>query len=389
MFYTFPTITHIKDIIDSVDENFAILKKEYYDVVTYHYQSNASFPPFSKDADNLDTIRKREFRGLIFDKQGNLIRRAYHKFFNLDEREETLINNVDFNRHHFVLEKLDGSMITPLWIDGHMRLATKAGITSISMEAETFIAPKKNYIEFLNECHKQNLMPIFEWCSLNNRIVVEYPEPQLILTAIRHLYTGEYMDYPTLYVNSLRNDIPLVKKIYTNIYNIDNFINEIKLSSGNEGIVIRFDNGHMIKLKSDWYVAIHRAKDNLLHENRVIELIMNNKVDDVLPYLIDKDKQKLMEYAANFIFNMQSSIELIKNHYLVRAKQEGDRKHFALNIAPELPKPYTTIIFSCWDGKDVEQETKNMIKKSLTSQGKIDNIRQLWGNVVWNSIVLD
>jgi RNA ligase len=66
-----------------------------------------------------DAIR-RECRGLVFDKNGWILARRFHKFFNLNEREETLARNVDFSKPHSVLAKIDGSMISPVIINGEI-----------------------------------------------------------------------------------------------------------------------------------------------------------------------------------------------------------------------------------------------------------------------------
>jgi len=60
------------------------------------------------------------------------------------------------------------------------------------MQAEVFIAQNPQYIDFARDCIGEGYTPIFEWCSNKNRIVLDYPEDQLILTSVRHMITGEY-----------------------------------------------------------------------------------------------------------------------------------------------------------------------------------------------------
>jgi hypothetical protein len=44
-----------------------------------------------------------------------------------------------------------------------------------------------------------DMTPIFEWCSRNQRIVVDYPEDMLVLTAVRDNIEGVYIEPATGY----------------------------------------------------------------------------------------------------------------------------------------------------------------------------------------------
>ena len=48
--------------------------------------------------------------------------RRLHKFFNFNERPETSIENIDFSQRHWILEKLDGSMITAIWTNDKLTI---------------------------------------------------------------------------------------------------------------------------------------------------------------------------------------------------------------------------------------------------------------------------
>ena len=64
------------------------------------------------------------------------------KFFNVNEREETLIQHIDFSQPHLILEKLDGSMITPFEVDSRIRWGTKMGLTDGNVAPGLF--PEEN-----------------------------------------------------------------------------------------------------------------------------------------------------------------------------------------------------------------------------------------------------
>lgn len=179
---TFPLITNIRQARAAIENRpeFSETDKGDYIVFNYHVSHEDSFD---------DPIR-RELRGLIFSPSGDVISRPFHKFFNLNEKEET--RNVDWSAPHHVLNKLDGSMIRFLKLGNTIRAATKMGLTDISAQVDEFVKTRPNYLLFVEECISLDYTAIFEWCSNKNRIVIEYPEDKLVLLAIRNNYTGEY-----------------------------------------------------------------------------------------------------------------------------------------------------------------------------------------------------
>lgn len=55
----------------------------------------------------------RECRGIIFHKEtGNLVARRLHKFFNINEMDETKAERIDLSKPHILLTKADGLNLT-------------------------------------------------------------------------------------------------------------------------------------------------------------------------------------------------------------------------------------------------------------------------------------
>ena len=220
MRYKFPVITHLDDVRSAIEgrDEFIVAKRDWGYVVNYMVSMTDTFPPVSDDeywcpgckmpmsetegcgsqrcpeAVNLAAIR-RECRGILFYPDGRLMMRRLHKFFNVNERDETQQHLVDLSQPHVILEKLDGSMITPVVVNDAIRWGTKMGITDVSMGAELFVAKHPNYAEFADLHIDRGQTPIFEWCSRKQRIVVDYPQDRLVLIAIRDNTTGAYKSY--------------------------------------------------------------------------------------------------------------------------------------------------------------------------------------------------
>lgn len=349
--YDFPLITRLYDVLPAIkDESaFIVLDKGDYIVIDYVYQTEEVFPvvdPLSRD--KYAAIR-RECRGLIFDaRTKELVSRPYHKFFNYGEREDVQV--VDLSRKHRVLTKLDGSMIRPLRLNGGYRLATRKGVTEVAMQAETFVASRSQYRRLFERADDRMVTPIFEWCSPNNRIVVEYSEPSLVLCAAREILSGRYLSYDEL--EALARDpyrcVPVVAH-HGVTGSMQKFVKDNRKREGIEGFVVRFDDGHMLKVKTDWYVAIHRTKDLLSSERAVVELWLKNQLDDLLATLEPADQDKVRGFITNVNVDIERTTALVQST-LRFWKKAGDRKHFA--VTAKLDPIVRSFVFSCWDDEN-------------------------------------
>lgn len=192
MNYAFPIIHTINDVLPHIEgrEEFVVAERDFGTVINYVVATANTFD--MNGPDDLGGAIRRECRGLKFFPNGEIGARPFHKFFNVGEREETQTNTVDLAQAHTIMEKLDGSMIHPMLVDGYIRWMTKMGITEVAMQAEEFIAKNTRYKDFAIWCINEGLTPIFEWTSPFNQIVLPYEKENLTLLAVRNNITGEY-----------------------------------------------------------------------------------------------------------------------------------------------------------------------------------------------------
>lgn len=194
MNYKFPEIRTIDDVVPHIKdyEEFIVVEKEFGTVINYTVSMIGTFDMTGPE--DLGGAVRKECRGIKFFPDGKLAARPFHKFHNVGEREETQQHMIDLSQPHVIMEKLDGSMVHPMLVDGYVRWMTKMGITDVAMQAEVFVAKNTRYKAFAAWCIGENLTPIFEWCSPFNQIVLPYEEDQLTLLAVRHNTTGEYVN---------------------------------------------------------------------------------------------------------------------------------------------------------------------------------------------------
>jgi RNA ligase len=386
MNYDFPQIETIEDVLDDINgyDEIRVMAKGDYTVINYAVAFEETFAWDLEDP-HASSIR-RECRGLIFNKEGKLISRPYHKFFNAGEKEETQLNKINLYEPHVVLEKLDGSMIRPIPTADGFRLATKAGITDISQQAEEFIADKSHYAHLIHKCILMNVTPIFEWVSRKNRIVVDYPTDNLILTGMRYNSTGLYVGYKAMEQYATAWNIPVVKAVDgLAVQNIDLFIKQVREWEDSEGIVLRFDTGHMIKVKADDYILRHKSKESINQEKNVIQVVLDDAVDDMIPLLTKEDAERLKNFQKAFWDSVEHTAMDMNDLYNAGNTMYPDKKEFAVNFVQKMILPFhAPIMYAIRGGRPTIEVIKEMIRKSLTSQAKLNDNRWLWGNLDWN-----
>jgi RNA ligase len=361
------------------------MEKDWYTVINYAVSFEETFKWDANDP--AGSIVRRECRGLIFDTEtGNLISRPYHKFFNAGEKEETQLNKINLYEPHIVLEKLDGSMIRPIPTPEGFRLATKAGVTDVAMNAEVFVADKSHYARFIHKCLSINVTPIFEWVSRKNRIVIDYPTDNLILTGMRYSNTGNYVDYQVMKDYATSWTIPVVKAVDgLSVQNIELFVKQVREWDDGEGVVLRFDTGRMVKVKADDYVLRHRSKDAINQEKNVLQTILEDSVDDLVPLLTPEDAQRVEAFQNAFWMALEDVGTEI--HDLYKQIDRGqDQKEYATMAVPSVIPQYQPFMFRLRKGASVRDLLVDSIRKSLSTQTKIDQNRWMFGNLNWNHV---
>jgi RNA ligase len=388
MNYQFPDLNHIRDVLPHIEgrDEFRVMQKDWYTVINYAVAFEDTFSLDSEKSHYNMTIR-RECRGLIFDTAtGQLISRPYHKFFNAGEKEETQLDKINLYEPHVVLEKLDGSMIRPIPTADGFHLATKAGITDVAMNVEVFIADKPHYAQFINKCIQKGTTPIFEWCSRKNRIVIDYPEDQLILTAMRYVFEGSYVTYEVMKNYATAWGIPVVKAVDgLAVQNIELFVKQVREWETEEGVVVRFSSGQMVKIKCDDYVLRHKTKDQVSQEKNIIQIILNDDVDDLVSLLTPDDVSRIQQFQKLFWKGVDETTQELIGMYS-SGKDIESQKDFAVSFVQSVASNYKPFMFNMRNGRPVKELLIEAISKSLKSTTTVDAARWMWGNYKYGEL---
>jgi len=240
-----------------------------------------------------DTPLKRELRGITFAKENkSLVARPFHKFFNLNEYEESKEENLHQDKYIF-REKLDGTLIYFAKYKGKLYAFTQRRFENeYTQEAWEILRKNKKLLDFINKVTEKNYTPLFELISPKYKIVIPYETSELILTEIRDNISGKYIlekiedeikelniKLPKKYIFSLKE----AKKFIENKENIEGLV--LKEFSREKPFPI------FVKLKSPWYLKRHYATSYLrnIPNHKLFLLHIQNKFDDIIYNVSNKE----------------------------------------------------------------------------------------------------
>jgi RNA ligase len=248
------------------------------------------------------------------------------------------------------------------------------GITEVAMQAEVYVAQHPQYGRMAKDFY-QDFTPIFEWCSRQQQIVIDYPEDQLVLIAIRYNRSGDYVHYNQMKLIADFYEIPVVKTHDFSGYSPQDLAEAIRAWEGSEGVVIRFDDGHMVKIKANDYVRLHRAVSMIETDRHVVAIILEEQLDDLIPLLPERHRERvaaLQDKVWKDILLFQTRVNAMLS---ALQSSNTDRKTFALNSGSVDPM-LKSFVFKFFDQETCPLDSiKDVIAKHLSKNSSFEKIK--------------
>jgi T4 RnlA family RNA ligase len=360
--YFLPSYAECRKICD-VNDNFLFYesktKIDGFDVSIFNYRLS-QYNDFMNPLKDNSKINALELRGLtfIFNSDGTLYKRylLLDKFFNLEQTPCSMYSVVKDYKIKNIYNKEDGSIASFVRLPNGKVL----GRSKTSFQSDQAIEIQKIYEkdgqikQFVDFCMDEDIIPIFEFVSPQNRIVVPYANTELILLRMRDNKTGEYLN-----INDYAHKLDGISVAASDEgKTLEDLISLKNVTEGKEGWIIQFENGKMIKLKTQWYIDRHRLfTEDLNRENTLIGLIVDETIDDVLAQLEEPTKkaeiEKTIEIVNKEIARMAHQVDELMSNY------KGDRKDFAIQFNKH---PMFPIAMGIISGKDKVDLIKQRIK---------------------------
>lgn len=307
-----------------------------------------------------------EARGIMFEINDagecrRLACRPQTKFFNLNENP--LTTNLDLSKTRHVGLKVDGSLISTFYVERglhfDLRLKSKGSLYSDQAVAATAWLNKHEQAQLQRELDLitgRHYTVNMEWCAPDNRVVIGYQVPQLVILNIRDNFTGELyvtlhdFNEATLYLfcTEAINNHWVDQIVYTDPVE---FTKSIPSQQGVEGYVITLNDGTSIKVKTEWYLVQHRAKDSINSDRRLFEAVLEEATDDLRSLFHDDPLviQRIadMELRVEHIYNHM--VRVVEDYY--DANKHLDRKNYAIKGQRELERLYFGLAMNKYVGK--------------------------------------
>lgn len=246
------------------------------------------------DASFWDLPYARELRGHTYRKDtGELIGVAFHKFFNVGEREETQFDKINWNNVvDYTFDKMDGSMINAVVLFSKDRITAevffktkKSFYSDVALEFTKWFweQPKADeWADGIVELAENGFSPIFEFFHPEWQIVINYGEPHMWWLNTRYWDNGKYYDGIT------NNPLPDMPKAPMEIWDVKaDMADRQQTVEGVEGwIVYDHAKNELYKVKTKWYLQQHKVRTQM-RERDVAELAALEKLDDVKSLVSD------------------------------------------------------------------------------------------------------
>lgn len=261
------------------------------------------------------------------------------KFFNLNENPFTM--NWDVTKVVKATTKEDGSLISTFWQDAKNDL----GVAALFFKSKTSLKSKQaldaqawgmkhlNFYSALQAVTQFGYTVNMEWTAPDNRIVVGYQKPALTVLNVRNNVDGSYVskDY-------LISKFPILEQHWVRSVDPQGgaLIDKVKSMVGIEGYVVELADGRKAKVKTDWYVALHKTKESVDSDRKLFETIIKGAQDD-LKSMFSDDPYVLGKIAAMEAYAIPKYKDVISRVETFYAKMRGsERKEYAIAAKEQL-----------------------------------------------------
>ena len=319
----------------------------------------------------------RECRSVVIDiKNDCLVLTPFKKFFNVNELEETSVENINkrIEKANYIeiSDKIDGSMQSARWYNGRIVMAGSQAINPGNSwrltDGYRMIKSNPDYEKMLKDYPYYSFT--FEYVSLMDAHVVKYTKSQegLYLIGLRNVLTGYECSYDTVIKIAKEYNIRTTRVFNKTFRQVLNELDD-KSSDEAEGFVINID-GYKVKVKYNDYVYIHRALSKLSSINLIIRSIADDTYDDLiskLPVAYHDNVKKVVEIVVKYVKSTENEIQ----KYYDAAPKEN-QKQFMLYISQNVPRKYQAYCRAKYLNKPY-----NVLKSGNDQQPKYKKLKEM------------
>lgn len=314
--------------------------KELY---IYNYTNSVQYEKFWNEY----TINAR---GIVLDKNNNIISKPFPKFFNFNElsieKQKELLN-----KKYCIFEKMDGYFIQVFLYKNDIVVTSRGSFDSeYSKYAEEILWNKHS--GFIDNVEPGKTY-IFELIKPEKRIIVNYKDlDDLILLVVVDSLTGKTIDINSNYGFLKPKEYPYI--------DIKTLLQQNKENA--EGYVLVFEDDYRVKIKFEDYVNLSRALSHL-NEKVIWNILSNhkkiNKLRETLP-------DELYDWVDNVIDNLNMQYNHIEKECFDFYNQNITNSMTPKEVAAVVKKyKHKSIIFAMFKNQKYEKIIWRKIKPKI------------------------
>lgn len=287
-------------------------------------------------------------RGVVLDDEGNIAVNGFEKFFNHSEGMGQQGFEARKNMPYVVTEKMDGSLIQVAIWNGEFIVTSSGSFDSEQSMKAAYYLEKFGYDHFITEGNTY----LFEIIYPENRIVLDYgPKESMTLLAIRNTESGKEL--------LLDQRFECVKSVDMTIEQILEELDR-KDYINKEGFIVRFEDGHRVKMKYAEYMRLHKIVAGV-NEKFVWEALRDGiDLESALKGVPDE----LNAFVKSTSHKFQCDFDTIFLEAMDAVKEIGkleSRKEQAAYVMKN-HKPISAVVFAALDKKEIKPPIWKLIK---------------------------
>ena len=368
-------MTKLQDILDI--KNLELMLKDHYILRQVHPTLPLSIYNYSQDAtfDNVWNHETMTCRGLIVDREDNVIARPFRKFFNLNDIRQpgTMEANLP-KTAPTVTEKMDGSLGIYWIYRGYEGIATRGSFTSEQSQWATRYL--KNYWStkfYTIAC--DGFTPVFEIIYHENRIVVDYDFEGLILLSVIRNSDGSEIARPELVEMFKGIGFPLVREFNKSLAQI---VSENVKNS--EGYVLCWPGKtpgipHRVKAKFPDYMRLHKLITGVSPKSLHRMLMEGHDPISAMGEGLPSTFVEWMEHWTKLFHDEYDRI--LKSSTDIYNDLESKSSHYTRKqIAEEFLKhlEFKSVLFLMLDKRPVEEQVWKQVWQNIRQKIKEDDV---------------
>lgn len=353
------------EVLKTVNDNFLLKGATYTQLSNSQYSLLLIKYSLLSGIDDIYTNPQsifREGRSLVIDLQSEeIVLCPFRKFFNLNEIEETSLQNVlkyiNNGANLEVSNKLDGSMQAVRYWKGQFIYSGSSALdenNSPQLKSGKKLFFSNNKLQQLVKDFPDYTV-IFEALLEDDPHIVHYVGSSLNLIGMRNVYTGQTLSYNELQNIANLYDVPATSIEAHSIFDLLKMQSRFT-ASDKEGWVIRLtlnkENDLRIKLKCDDYIKIHSLCNGLSSPNAIVKEIANNTFDDSISKVPIGLKSQIIAIKNRIDKFIRIKMQLIEQYYN-RVKNIEDKKQFALYVQKNIDKVFQPYMYMIQKSKEI------------------------------------